>query len=55
VRQVEEASVVPNRAMLRDDAFVLDRHLIARERDHLRAELGVPVEERRAAHRRRLG
>src|SRR6266436_393933 len=41
--------------MLRDDAFVLDRHLVPRERDHLRAELGVLVEERSAPHRRRLG
>src|SRR5256885_15155 len=39
VREVEEAGVVPNRAMLRDDALVLDWHLEAREKHHLRPEL----------------
>src|SRR5438270_7453382 len=55
VREIEETGVSAHRTMFGDDALVLDRHLVARERHHLRAELGVLVEEWRAPHGRRLG
>ena len=55
VRQVEEAGAAPHRAMLGDDARVLDGHFITGEGDHLRAESRVPLVERRAAQRRRRG
>ena len=51
VRDVEHAGVGPHGAVLVDDAGVLHRHLPARERDHLRAELDVPVVERRVEKR----
>ncbi len=52
VRHVEDTRVRPHRAVLRDDALVLHRHLPARERHHARAELDVPVVERRVQKRR---
>src|SRR5439155_9821244 len=54
VREIEEAGAAADRAMLRDDALVLDRHLVAREGHHLRPELLMLVEQRSAAHCRRL-
>ena len=51
VRDVEDAGVGPHRAVLGDDALVLDGHLPARERDEPRAERGVPVVKRRAEQR----
>src|SRR4029077_16061843 len=49
VRQVEEPGVRPDRPMLRDDpGRVLDRHLVARELDHLAARPKVLGMERRA-------
>src|SRR5207253_11169369 len=55
VRQVEEARGRTDGAVLGDDAFVLDRHLVAGERDDLRAERDVLVVKRRAPQRRRFG
>jgi hypothetical protein len=37
--------------MLGDDAFILDRHLIARERDHPSALGAVPLVERKGFER----
>ena len=51
VADVEDAAIGAHRAMLRDDALVLDRHLPAGERDHPRAERDVPVVQRGALQR----
>ena len=51
VRDVEDPAVAAHREVLRDDAFVLHRHLPARERDESRAERDVAVEERRSQQR----
>ena len=52
VGEIEQARVLPDRAMLGDDAGrVLDRHFVAGEVDHLPASADVLVEERRAVHR----
>ena len=56
VRDVEDAGVGADRAVLGDHALVLDRHLPAGERHHARAGGDVAVVERRPAkrlHRRR--
>jgi hypothetical protein len=47
VRDVEDARVRADGAVLGDDAGVLDRHLPAGEGNHARAELDVSVVERR--------
>ena len=51
VRDVEDAGIGPHRAVLRDHALVLHGHLPAGERHHPRAELDVPVVERRVQER----
>src|SRR5262249_51258830 len=51
VRDVEDAAVGSYRLVLWDDAFVLDRHLPAGERNHPRAEGDVRVVERRPQER----
>jgi hypothetical protein len=51
VRQIEHARVLAHRAMLPDDPGVLDRHLVARERHHARAEGAVLLVERRPPQR----
>src|SRR5213596_2374152 len=43
VREIEEAGATAYRAVLRHDALVLDRHLVAGERHHLRPELSMPL------------
>src|SRR5207247_7898564 len=48
---VEDATVAPDRLVLGDHAFVLNRHLPARERNHPRAESDMPVVEWRAEKR----
>ena len=45
MRDVEDAAVRADRAMLGDDAVVLDWHVPAGEGDHPRAEGDVPLEE----------
>ncbi len=54
VRQVEEPRRAANRTVLGQDALVLDRHLVASERDEPRAEGNVLGVERRAPEFRRL-
>ena len=54
VREIEETRAPAHGTMLRDDPLVLDRHLVPRERHHLRAKLGVLVVERSPAHGRRF-
>ena len=54
VRDVERAAVGADRAMLLDDARVLDGHLVPGERHHPRAERDVARVERRALERRGL-
>ena len=46
VADVEQARAFARPQMLGHDAFVLERHLIARERDHARAFGPVPAIER---------
>ena len=48
VRDVEDAGVGANGAVLLDDALVLDGHLPAGERNHPCPERDVPVVQRRA-------
>ncbi len=52
VRDVEHSRVCAHRAMLLDDALVLDRHLEACERHHACAEGDVTGVQRRALERR---
>ena len=55
VRDVEDAGVRPDGPVLGDDALVLHGHLPAGERHHPRAELDVPVVQRRVQKRRGHG
>ena len=51
VRDVEDAAVLADGAVLGDDPLVLDRHLPAGERHHARAERDVALVERRSEQR----
>ena len=51
VRDVEDAAVAANGAVLRDHALVLDGHLPACERHHPRTGVDVPTVERRLQQR----
>ena len=55
VREIEEAGPAAYRAMLGNDALVLNWHLVPRERHDLRAELLVLLEQRRAPQRWSFG
>ncbi len=55
VRDVEDAGIGPHRSVLGDDALVLHGHLPAGERHHPRAELDVPIVQRRMQKRRGHG
>jgi hypothetical protein len=46
VGNVEGSAVLSHSQVLRDDAFVLHRHLPAREGDHARAERDVAIVQR---------
>ncbi len=48
---VEQPGILARPQMLGDDAFILDRHLIARERHHARALRAVPLVERKPFER----
>ena len=52
VRDVEGAGVRPNGLVLGDDTLVLDRHLVAGERHHARAELDMARVQGRTQERR---
>jgi hypothetical protein len=49
VRDVEDAAVAADGAVLGNDTFVLNGHLPARERNHAGSESDVPLEQRRSA------
>ena len=51
MRDVEDAAVAPDGAVLRDDALVLHRHLPAGERHHARAGGDMALVERRPQER----
>ena len=53
VRDVEDARIRADGAVLRDHALVLDRHLPAGERHHPRAERDMPIVQRRLLQRLR--
>jgi folate-binding Fe-S cluster repair protein YgfZ len=55
VRDVEQAGGLAHGQVLGDQPGVLDRHLPAREGDHLRAHLAMDRGERSAAQRSRCG
>ena len=54
MRDVEQAGVLARPAVLGEDALVLDRHGIAGEGHHARAELDVQIVEGGAAERFRF-
>ena len=53
VADVEQAGILAGPQMLGDDAFILDRHLIARERHHPPAAGAMPRVERQRVERLR--
>jgi hypothetical protein len=55
VADVEEAGILAGPKMLRDDAFVLDRHFVTSEGNHPGASSAMPRIERQRVERLRRG